>query len=57
MYPLSEVIYKIKDPLPTDSIPEKRLKVKDNKITIYSKTVQFNEIINNVVFDIKNVRR
>ena len=57
LYPLTEIIYKVKDEAGDDKTPEKRFKIKDNKIAIYSKSVKFEEIMNNIVFDIKNVKK
>jgi hypothetical protein len=39
-----------------DEIPDVRKKIKDSKIIIYSKTVKFDEIMSNIIFDIKKLR-
>lgn len=38
-------------------MPEKRLKVKRDKIQVCSKTVRFEEIMSNVVFDLTKLRK
>ena len=49
-----KITFKIKDE--DSEAPKKRLKIKDSKIKVYSKTVKFEEIMSHIIFDLKMVR-
>jgi hypothetical protein len=55
IYPLIKITFKLKDN--ESEMPEPRFKLREHKLTIYSKSVKFHEISKHILYDLANLRK